>query len=95
MPVKIKYKESFVDRLERQLIYIAADNPRAAQKLKKDIVGKLKAMALHPHSCRKSIFFDDNTIRDLVFKGYTVVFRITETHIEVFGFVKHQQNVVD
>jgi len=44
---------------------------------------------------RKSIYFDDDSIRDLIFKGYTVVFRINNSQIEVFGFVKFQENPTD
>jgi hypothetical protein len=44
---------------------------------------------------RKSIYFENSNIRDLIFKGYTVVFRINEEQIEVFGFVKYQNNPTD
>ena len=38
---------------------------------------------------------NDDSIRDLSFKGYTIVFRITNTEIEVFGFVKYQNKPTD
>ncbi len=46
-----------------------------------------------PYSNRKSIFFEDVEIRDLVFKGYVIVYRINKTKelIEVFGFAKYQE----
>jgi len=31
----------------------------------------------------------------IVFKGYTIVFRINKNRIEVFGFVKFQNNPTD
>jgi len=31
----------------------------------------------------------------LIFKGYTIVFRIAEENIEVFGFVKYQKEPTD
>ena len=43
-----------------------------------------------PYSYRKSIFFDREDIRDLVFKGYVITFVIKNNIIEVFGFIKYQ-----
>jgi hypothetical protein len=48
-----------------------------------------------PYAYRKSIYFNDKNIRDLIFKGYTIVFRITENKIEIFGFVKYQEKPTD
>ncbi len=93
--MKIVFKETFVIRLEKQLKYIAKDNPRAAKRLKKDLLTKIRRISSNPKQFRKSIYFDDNSIRDLIFKGYTIVFRITETQIEVFGFVKFQEKPTD
>lgn len=93
--MKIVYKESFVERLEKQLKYIAKDNPTAAKRFKKNIVEKIKSIPSNPKLFRKSIYFEDETIRDLIFKEYTVVFRITKAQIEVFGFVKFQENPID
>jgi hypothetical protein len=44
------------------------------------------------YAYRQSIFFDRADIRDLIFKGYVIVFKINEDKqiIEVFGFSKWQ-----
>jgi len=52
------------------------------------ILAKLKR---NPWQFRKSVYFDDPNIRDLIFKGYTIVFRINQNTIEVFGFLKFQK----
>jgi len=91
----IIYKDTFVSRLERQIRYIANDNPRLAQKFKKDLLKKIKTIPSNPLAFRKSIYFDNDSIRDLIFKGYTIVFRINNNQIEVFGFVKFQENPTD
>lgn len=93
--MRIVYKESFTIRLERQIKFIKQDNPAAAQRFKKEIIKKIKTIPSNPRIFRKSIYFDDESIRDLIFKGYTVVFRITENRIEVFGFVKYQEYPTD
>ena len=47
-----------------------------------------------PYSNRKSVFFDNKEIRDLIFKGYVIVYRINkkEETIEVFGFTKYEND---
>ncbi len=91
----ISFKDTFVNRLESQVKYIAKDNPGAARKFKNELLNKLKAIPGNPYRFRKSIYFEDVLIRDLIFKGYTIVFRINKDIIEVFGFVKFQNKLFD
>lgn len=93
--MKIVYKESFVNRLEKQLDYIKNDNPKAAEYFKEELLKRIKTIPSNPLIFRKSIYFNDLSIRDLIYKGYTVVFRIAEKQIEVFGFVKFQDKPTD
>jgi plasmid stabilization system protein ParE len=91
----IEFKESFVQRFERQLRFIADESPSNARKFKTDLLKQIKSLADTPLKCRKSIYFDDGTIRDLVYKGYTIVCRIHQDKIEIFGFTKYQQAPLD
>ena len=93
--MKILLKDSFVLRLERQLDYIATDSVSRAKKFKSDLMKRISKIPSNPYLFRKSIYFNDEKIRDLIFKGYTVVFRISDDAIEVFGFVKHQNSPID
>ncbi len=93
--MKILFKDTFVFRLERQIKYISIDNPTAAKKFKREILEKIKTIPSHPLMFRKSIYFKDDSIRDFIFKGYTIVFRINKNQIEVFGFVKFQEFPTD
>jgi len=78
-----------------KIVYIANDNPTAARKFKKDLIEKIKTVPSNPLLFRKSIYFNSDLIRDLIFNGVVVVFRINENQIEVFGFVKFQKNPTD
>jgi plasmid stabilization system protein ParE len=91
--MKILLKSSFVDRLENQVEYIANDSPDSARKFYSDIIKEVNSIKTNPYIFRKSIYFKDDSIRDLIFKGYTIVFRINEERIEVFGFVKYQEKL--
>ncbi len=47
-----------------------------------------------PYACRKSIFFDREDIRDLVFKGYIIVYKVDDDDeiITLFGFTKYKND---
>ena len=92
--MKVIFKESFINRLENQVEYIARDSPSRARKFNKELFTRIRQISLNPYQYRKSIYFDNIQIRDLIFKGYTIVFRINVNTIEVFGFVKFQDSPV-
>ncbi|WP_432264521.1 type II toxin-antitoxin system RelE/ParE family toxin [Autumnicola edwardsiae] len=56
--------------------YIAKDKPLAARKFKNALLLEIKKISSNPYSFRKSIYFDNEEIRDLTFKGYCITFRI-------------------
>ncbi len=92
--MKIKVLKTFKDKLNRQIEYIARDKPHAARKFKSELLKRIKEIPLMSYKNRKSIFFDRNDIRDLIYKGYIVVYKINQTEhsIEVFGFTKFENN---
>ncbi|NVO10724.1 MAG: type II toxin-antitoxin system RelE/ParE family toxin [Bacteroidales bacterium] len=93
--MKVIFKDTFLHRLESQIEYISLDSPVRARKFTSDLLKRIKEIPKNPFRYRKSIYFEDETIRDLIYKGYTIVFRITEESIEVFGFVKYQNEPND
>lgn len=92
--MKLKILKSFKEKLTTQIDFIAKDKPQTARMFKKELINKLKEIPNHPLTYRKSIFFDRNDIRDLIFKGYVIVFKIKqkEKEIEVFGLTKYENN---
>jgi len=93
--MKIVFKGTFLKRLEIQIDYIAIDSPKRARKFKNDLIKSICEIPKNPFRYRKSIYFEKEEIRDLIFKGYTIVFRITDNQIEIFGFVKYQKSIID
>ena len=91
--MKIRVTDSFREKLSQQVAYIAQDSQARARKFKNEVLNSIRDILPSPYKHRQSIYFDDPNIRDLIFKGYTIVFRINkrEKHIEVFGFVKYQE----
>jgi len=94
--MKIKVKDSFVFRLTQQVDYIAKDSPARARKFKNDIIKEINNIIPNPYKHRKSIYFENENIRDLIYKGYTITFYINTKYqiIEIFGFVKYQENPI-
>ncbi len=49
-----------------------------------------------PFKFRQSIYFEDESIRDLIFKGYTVAYKIEENRdrIIIIGIKKYQESLL-
>lgn len=90
--MKIELQASFLKKLNRQVSYIAWDKPQAARKFKDDMLSRIKTLKKRPYAHRKSIYFDREEIRDLIFKNYTVVYLIdiNLNKIIVFGMVRSE-----
>lgn len=90
--MKVELQDSFLEKLEQLVDFIARDKPIAARKFKNDLITELRKIGDFPFRCKPSIFFEDPTIRDMVFKGYTIVYKVCEKEdsLVVFGLVKHQ-----
>ena len=92
--MRIIYKDTFILRWENQLYFIGLNNKVNSRKFKNELFRLIKATPSNPRKHRKSVWYDDEDIRDLIFKGYTIVYRINKTTIEIFGFVKYQHSPI-
>ena len=92
--MKLRILKTFGDKLNEQVDYIAKDKPVAARKFKSDILKRIKKIPDMPFANRKSIFFNREDIRDLIFKGYIVVYKVDNKNglITVFGFSKYKDD---
>lgn len=93
--MKIEVTSHFKSKLRNQLEFIALDKKGAARKFNKTVFEKIRKLAKYPKQNRKSIFFENDNIRDLVVHGYVIVYEIlpNENKIVVFGFYKWQENL--
>ena len=83
--MKINILDSFSEKLDQQVEYIAQDKPEAARKFHKDVIAKIRGLKQNPFKCRRSLFVNHDDVRDLVFKGYTITFRVEDEVISVFA----------
>lgn len=93
--MKIEITKDFRLDLDSQIRYISKDKPIAARKFKADLIKKIKKDLKNPFYFKKSRYYNDESIRDYVFKGYTVVYYIDldQKIISVFGFIKHKNSL--
>jgi len=74
--MQIKRHRKYTSNLFAILEYIAKDKVLASRKFKDDIDRKINDLSNFPYKNRQSIYFDDKNIRDMIFKGYTIVYEI-------------------
>ena len=93
--MRVELLDAFIDQLNDQVDFIARDKPTAARKFKNDILKEVKQIGQRPFSFRHSDYFEEENYRDMVFKGYKVVFKIDEEKDTVFvlGLVNMQKGL--
>jgi plasmid stabilization system protein ParE len=95
MNMIVKLSKVFQLDLIDQVHYIYKDEPIAALKFRKDLITCLKKGLKNPFNFKKSIYFNDENIRDYVFKRYTSVYKIDidKNEVLVIGFIKHKNQL--
>jgi plasmid stabilization system protein ParE len=93
--MRIKFQEEFLFELNDQVHYISKDKPIAARKFKNDLLKNIKKDLKQPFHIKKSRYFENENIRDYVFKGYVIVYEIDLENeiISVFGFIKYKDSL--
>jgi len=86
----IEKKEKFLSALQHILLYIGADKPSAALRFADALNKQIENLIHFPYKYRKSHYFDDEAYRDMVFKGYTVIYKVEPERIIVLDIFKWQ-----
>ena len=58
--------------------FIKLDNPNAANSFIAKLKFTIEELDNFPYKYRKSIYFEDENIRDMVFNAYTIIYQIDE-----------------
>jgi len=74
--MQIKLDEEFEKSFETIFKHISEDKILASKNFKKELFWQIKNIPNFPYKYRKSIYFDDENIRDMIFKGYTIVYKV-------------------
>jgi len=89
MQIKLekKFENSFFNIYE----YITKDKKSAANKFKANLFKTIQNLINNPYKYRKSRYFDDKNIRDMIFEGYTIVYKITQDSIIILNIFNKNQ----
>jgi plasmid stabilization system protein ParE len=90
----VSISKEFVELLTNQVRFIYKDKPIAALKFRKDLLRNIKKDLKHPFHFKKSRYFENENIREYVFKGYIAVYEIDveKKMVSVFGFIKYKDS---
>ena len=74
--MQIIYRPTFEFNLLRIIDFIVTDKPKASVNFANELEKLIFNLPNFPYKNRQSIYFNDENIRDMVFKGYTIVYKI-------------------
>lgn len=74
--MKIERAKLFDIRLESIILHIAKESPRNARKLKNRFEKSINNLDYMPYKFRKSYYYDNENIRDLIVQRYTLPYLI-------------------
>ena len=74
--MQIIREETYLLSLEIILDYIAKDSINRAFDFLSKLDNKINNLVNMPYRCRASVYYEDDDIRDLIFKGYTISYLI-------------------
>ena len=74
------------------LKHIAKDKLTASRKFKKDLNIQINKIPEFPYKYRQSFYFEDENIRDMTFKSYTINYEIDLNKNTIFIFSIFNQN---
>ena len=84
--------EEYQKELLAILKYIAKDKITASRKFKKDLNIQISKIPEFPYKYRQSFYFEDENIRDMIFKSYTINYDIDLNKNTIFILSIFNQN---
>lgn len=73
--IRTKY---FIKIFQNTLLYIAKDKYSASVKFKNDLNKQIDNLKNFPYKYRPSKYYEEQSIRDMTFKGYSIIYRVKE-----------------
>jgi len=93
--MKIIKTDDYQASLKIILVYIAEDKKSASVELNRELNKKIKDLKDFPFMYHKSYYFDDEYIRDLTHKGYTIPYEVDleKRCIYIVGITKYKNKL--
>ena len=93
--MKVIESKQFKDELRAIAFYIKKDKSSASIDFVKNLKKTVKRLVDFPYQYKKSIYFDNDEIRDMVYKGYTIVYEISTEKDTLVLLSMFNQNLPD
>ena len=77
--MQINRSPRYTNNLFQILDYIAQDKISASENFLNELDKLINNLPNFPFKFRKSHYFNDENIIDMIYKGYTVIYRVNET----------------
>jgi len=91
MTYKIVVEPEALNDLMAIYKYISEQDSRnKAAKFTNELKGTLLSLSEMPHRCRQSLYMDQDDVRDLIYKGYTIVFQIRESTVHILTLFRQR-----
>ncbi len=74
--MQINRSSRYLQNLFNILDYIAKDKLSASENFKNELDELINNLPNFPYKFRKSVYFDDENIRDMIYNGYTIIYKI-------------------
>lgn len=84
----IKFTDTALSDLQQIKDYISLDSPQNAREFIKMLLDKIDQLTEQPFRCKASQYHTDSTYRQMTFKGYSVIYRVTEDLIFIMTVFK-------
>ena len=86
-------RKEYIEELKSIISFISLDSKSRAKIFKEQLDSKIDDLVHFPYKYRQSIHHTNNDIRDLIYKGYTIVYRVNLEKdkieiIEIFKWTK-------
>jgi len=86
----IEKKPKFLKELFSILRLIRGDKISASIQFEKQLNKKIKNLQDFPYQYRASYYFEDKSYRDLIYQGYTVIYKVEDERIIILEIFKWQ-----
>ena len=80
----------FHKQLFEILKFIAKDKPKATKKFEQKLNQQINDLPNNPFKFRQSHYFEDVAYRDMVYQGYTIVYKVETERILILEIFKWQ-----
>ncbi len=91
---EVRWTPQAADDLEAITDFIAADSPHYASLFAINVLAAVERLADFPKSGRTVPEFDDPGIREVLFRGYRIVYRTEDELVEILA-VYHGARLLD